>query len=147
MISKIFKGVWAVSLLAYMAVLIYAYASLPEEVEVLQAGSKMYLQLGRDSFFYLFLSIAAVSNFLVYQYYNLKSKNPEDGLLTWVMSIGLSLNAFYIVSMYFISVYNSGEVYNYTNLGYILIMSIALILIVAMSWPFYSLIKKILIKA
>jgi len=146
MISKIFKAVWFVTVLAFMLVLIYVYAGLPEEVEVMQAGS-MYMVLGRESFFYVYLGLAALANSLIYSYYNIGKKTDPDSLLSWIMGLGVVLNMFFIVSMNFISLYNSMDRVDYTFSGIILVAVVALLSIWVISWPVYSIFRKYLIKA
>ncbi|HMP99773.1 MAG TPA: hypothetical protein PKC24_08325 [Cyclobacteriaceae bacterium] len=146
MIAKIFKMVWYVSVFIYMVVLMYVYAGLPEEVEVMQAGN-MYMLLGREAFFYMFLALAALSNFLVFSYYNIRKKQDEDALLSWTLGLGIVLNGFYIFSLNFISLYNSAEKINYKFSGYMLYAGLYLLVIWVFAWPIYSLFRKFLSKA
>jgi hypothetical protein len=146
MISKIFKAVWFVTVFAFVVVLMYIYAGLPEEVEVMQAGN-MYMLLGRESFFYVYLGIAALANFLIYSYYSISKKTAEDNLLSWTMGLGILLNLFFIVSMNFIGLYNSLDNIEYRFSGTLLFVAVALLSIWLISWPLYSIFRKYFIKA
>ncbi len=145
MISKILKAVWFVSVLVYMVVLMYVYAGLPEEVEVLQGGN-MYMLVGREAFFYMFLGLSALTNFLVYSYYRIRKYSGEEGLLIWIFGLGLSLNFFYMTSMNFINLYNSPERIDFSFSGYLLFAALGILCTWVVLWPIYNLVRKFLLK-
>ena len=64
MILKIFKAVWFLSLMAWLALFLYVYASLPEDVLVREVENKVILS--REVIFYLFLAAIVLVNGLVF---------------------------------------------------------------------------------
>ena len=138
---KVIKTFWGVSLLATLACLLFVYASLPDQVgyESDQVGQPVAF-VTRDTFFYIMLSILAVANVLFYGLVHYANSRFRGGLLvtlqSWSFSFATVLNAFFAVAMLFINTFNSGEKFNYQNLGYLIYITLGLIMIWLLSLPF-----------
>ena len=94
----------------------------------------------RDTFFYLALGILALTNVLFYglvYYTNSKASGGLSKILQgWSYSFSTVLNAFFVVVMLFINTFNSGEQFSYHNLGYLVYITLALVVIWLLSLPF-----------
>jgi len=143
MIVKIFKGVWFLSLMATLAVFLYVYASLPEEVEV--SGGQMAMALSRNVIFYLTLAVLSVLNALVVTFSKLYRQNNEL-FVAWFYGLVAFLHLFLIVALQFFNVFNSQENYDYSRLGFIIYTSITLVLIWFFIWPVYIVYARIFSK-
>ena len=143
MIVKIFKGVWFLSLMATLAVFLYVYASLPEEVEV--SGGQMAMALSRNVIFYLTLAVLSVLNALVVTFSKLYRQNNEL-FVAWFYGLVAFLHLFLIVALQFFNVFNSQENYDYSRLGVIIYTSITMVLIWFFIWPVYLVYSRIFSK-
>ena len=140
---KIFKAVWFLSMLAVLANLLYTYAALPLDVVVNENGGS-FISVGKDNFFYLAVSLIAVVNALVFIVNKFYSK--EMDFRTWFYGLVICFNFFFVVALNFISLYNSGDEFDYSRIEYLILGSTALFVVWALGWPVYSLYKKISIK-
>ncbi len=139
MILKIFKAVWFLSLMGFMAIFMYIYASLPERVvlsEDLEAAS-----ISRDILFYASISIIAFVNVLVFIFTKLYG-NSNDPLSTWFFGQIMLLNFFFCIVFGFINLLNSGEKFAFERLGVVIYGSVILIIIWAVGWPVYAVVRK-----
>jgi len=143
MVVKIFKAVWFLSMLAVLVNLLFTYAGLPLDVVVNENGGS-FISLGKDNFFYLAASLIAVINALVFVVNKFYGK--EMDFRTWFYGLVICLNFFFVVALNFISLYNSGDEFDYSRIEYLIFGSTALFVIWALGWPVYSLYKKISIK-
>ena len=139
--NKVIKRVWGVSLLATLACLLFVYASLPAQVgyESDQVGQAVAF-VTRDTFFYIMLGVLSLTNVLFYGLVHYANSRFHEGLLvtlrSWSFSFATVLNAFFVVGMLFINTFNSGEQFNYQNLGYLIYFTLGLIMIWLLSFPF-----------
>lgn len=140
MTVKLFKAVWFFSLLAALAVLLFIYAGLPEQVVVHEDGTKL-TSLPRDAFFYIAVAVMALVNVLVFIVAKVVSNNMP--FKTWFYGLIAILNVFFMVSLTLIGTFNSGEKFNYRQIDFIIYGSVCLILVWAASWPIYALYQKI----
>lgn len=141
MVLKLFRVMWFLSVLVVLADLLYVYASLPEAVVVRETDST---PVGRELLFYILLGCIVGVNFLVYL---LKMFFHEaEALRAWFHGFVITINIFAIISMHTISVYNSGEIFDYSRVGILLTGSIGLILAWALSWPLYWVFQKFFVK-
>lgn len=134
MIVKIFRAVWFISLLIVTAVLFYGYATLPENVIVSENGTNIY-DITRDMFFYIVLGFLSVINVMVVTIARIGVKN--EAFKTWFYGLIITFNIFFIVAISFISLYNSGETYDYKRLETIIYTSIGLFSFWTVGWPVY----------
>ena len=140
MTLRLFKAAWFFSLMAALGALLFVYASLPEKVVVREEAAKL-ISLPRDGVFYIALGFMTLSNVLVYLIAKVSAGNKP--FRTWFYGQIATLNLFFIVALNLLSTFNSGEHFNYTSINFIIYGSVALIVLWAISWPFYSLYKKI----
>jgi hypothetical protein len=136
MIAKIFKGVWFLSLLATMAILLYVYASLPE---TLTLGDQA--EISRSAVFYSALALLAAFNVSVFIVARLSPVDVEY-FMPWFYGLIIFLHLLIIVSLQYLNLYNSQEKFNYSSIGFIIYGSIALVVLWSSLWPAYYLLQK-----
>ncbi|GAB1446846.1 MAG: hypothetical protein KF860_03435 [Cyclobacteriaceae bacterium] len=139
MVLKIFKAVWFLSLMGFMVIFMYIYASLPEKV-VIQEGLEA-VSVSRNMLFYLTLGIVTIINVLVFMISKLYGTRNEPFSI-WFYGQIIVLNFFLITVLGYFNVLNSGERFEYERLGIVIYGSIVLIVIWAIGWPVYSLTHK-----
>jgi len=142
MILKIFKAVWFLSLMAWLALFLYVYASLPAEVLIREAESKVFLS--REAVFYLFLAAIVLVNGLVFIVSRLFT--DRENFLSWFCGLIICFNFFFVIVLNFINLVNSGEKFNYDRIGYVIYGSVGLFVLWAVGWPVYSFFRKFLSK-
>ena len=142
MILKIFKAVWFLSLMAWLAQFLYVYASLPADVLVREMENKVILS--REAVFYLFLAAIVLVNGLVFIVSRL-FKGLES-FLSWFYGLIICFNFFFVIVLSFINLVNSGEKFHYARIGYVIYGSVALFVMWAIGWPVYSFFRKFLSK-
>lgn len=135
--SKILKFIWFVSLFAGLAALLWAYASVPLIVKFSDTST-----IGKEPFFYLALFFLVFSNFTLYYLGKNKFIGSYDYLLIWKYSFGLLINGFFIVSVMFITIYNSTEPFNYNNFGYLIIVFLGLMVGWLLILPFLLIFRR-----
>jgi len=143
MILKIFKGVWFLSLLLLLAIFMYVYASLPQEV-ILNEGVEAY-KISRGATFYILILLIAVVNSLVFIVGRLYGPEKTE-FKSWFYGIIISLNLFFIAIMAYLNVVNSGEKYDYIRLGILLNSSIGIIVLWIAGWPLYHFSRRLFSK-
>jgi len=57
------------------------------------------------------------------------------------------LNVFFVMSLSFISLYNSNEKFDYSRIDFAIYGSVILIVVWALAWPVYSLYRKFTVKS
>lgn len=134
MIVKIFKAVWFFSLLAAVGVLLYAYASYPETIQLTEGEPGQAETISREALFYSSLIILALFNSLVFVVTRLMA---SSGPLfhAWFYGLIVFFNLFMIVALEFFNLFNSNERFDYASIGYIIYGSVALIVLWASLWP------------
>ena len=142
MILKIFKGVWFLSLMAWLALFLYVYASLPEQVLIRETENKVFLS--REAVFYLFLAAIVLVNGLVFIVSRLFT--DRENFLSWFCGLIICFNFFFVIVLNFINLVNSGEKFNYDRIGYVIYGSVGLFVFWAVGWPVYSFFRKFLSK-
>jgi hypothetical protein len=143
MVLKIFKGVWFLSLIVFLGVFIYQYASLPEKITLQE--SETPLIISRDGLFYAFVATVALINMLVFVVTRLFPAEDMD-FKSWFYGLVITLNIFFIVGISFISLYNSTEKFDYESIGIIIYGSLGLIVVWSLGWPVYALSRKYFFK-
>jgi len=139
MALKIIKGVWFLSLMAFLGAFMYIYASLPENVLLMEGDAP--IEVSRGTIFYGFLAIVGITNVLVFLVSRLFPAD-QNQFKTWFYGLVITLNLFFIVTLAFINLYNSSEKFDYSNIGYIIYGSISLVAVWLMSWPIYTVLRK-----
>jgi hypothetical protein len=140
---KIFKAVWFLSMLGVLVNLLYTYAGLPLEVVINENGGSS-ISIDKDNYFYLSSTLIAVVNALVFVVNNLKRRDPD--FRTWFYGLVICLNFFFVVSLNFIALYNSGDAFDYSRIEFLILGSTGLFVLWALGWPVYSLYRKIYVK-
>jgi hypothetical protein len=130
-------------MLAVLANMLYVYASLPEQVIVIEQGDES-LQVGREPLFYGAMILIALVNVLVYLFS--KSITPDENFRTWLNGLVITLNIFLIIAMSYLNLYNSVEQFDFSRIGFIIYSSVGLVLLWAISWPLYVLTRKFISK-
>lgn len=143
MTLKLFKAIWFLSMLAVFANLLYVYASLPEQVSLMEEGVETYA-IGREQLFYSAMVVIALANVMVYLFS--KSIAPDENFRTWLHGLVITLNIFFIIGLSFISLYNSVEKFDFSRIGFIIYSSVILVIVWALSWPVYSISRKLMSK-
>ena len=139
-ILKIFRSVWFLSLLAVTAALLYGYASMREEVIVRETVDKT-LRISRETFFYMVLALLTIINVFVFIIARIMVRSED--FKSWFYGLVITFNIFFIVGIGFISLYNSGEVYDYARLQPVVYGSIGLLLLWSFAWPLYVSYKRL----
>lgn len=139
MILKIFKSLWFLSLLALLAALLYVYAALPESVVVQEDGPAI-VTLSRDMFFYIVLAFIILINVLVYAVKRFFLR--DESLRAWFHGLIITINIFFIVGLFLISSYNSGERFRFESIGFVIYGSVGLVLAWAAAWPVYQIFRR-----
>ena len=140
MIVKLAKAVWFLSLLGALAALLLIYASLPEQVVVQQENAKL-VSLPRDTVFYLSLALMTLGNVLVYIIAKVYQKN--EAFRTWFYGFVVTLNIFFIVALNLLNLFNNAEKFDYKRIDFVIYGSVVLVILWALTWPFYILYRKI----
>jgi len=137
---KIFKVIWFFSLITILGVFMYVYASLPETVAI-NEGSK-FMSVTRESLFYIILLILALTNTSVFAVNRILPKRDHD-LKAWFYGLIACANLFFVVGLSFVTLLNSSEKFDYTQIGPIIYGSLILLIGWAASWPVYRIIQRI----
>ncbi|MEM7107080.1 MAG: hypothetical protein AAF519_02555 [Bacteroidota bacterium] len=137
MIGRFIKVFWFFTLLGGLASLLYVYAGLSQEAQIYLSDANQLFS-DKESFFYVALAILSVQNFIFYALSkNIKYKN--ENLLTlvinWFISFAGTLNIFYIVTVHFIFLVNSGEKMEFNNFGFLVIVALALVILWLVGLP------------
>jgi len=140
MALKLFKAVWAFSLLAVLGTFMYVYASLPENV-ILQESESTF-SISREVFFYIILALLALCNMLVFVFSKLYSREGDQDFLTWFYGQIITLNFFFIIALSYASLYNSSEKFDYSRIAWVIYGSVGLMIVWALTWPVYAGIRR-----
>ncbi len=140
---KLFKAVWFFSLLAVLGSFLYVYASLPENVVL--AESENTVSIAREVLFYAVLALLTLVNVIVLVFSRLYAKGDSD-FLSWFYGLIITLNFFFIIALSYLSLYNSSEKFDYSRIGWVIYGSVGLMILWALGWPVYSVLRKILNK-
>ena len=143
MALKILKVIWVFSLLAVLGVFMYVYASLPETVVVNE--NPQNVTLSKETFFYIALTVIAMANALVFVVSSIYPENEID-FKAWFYGMISCANLFFVIGLSFISLYNSGEKYDFGRLGVVIYGSVGLLLVWATSWPVYRALQRFFTK-
>lgn len=137
--NKIIKAFWFFTLLATLATLLYTYAAIPI------GGTLSFFDgdtISREVFFNISLAFITIGNFSLYSIARKfrKSEMPvAEFLIGWLMSFASVLNFFFMSSLTFVQVINSGENFDYTNFGYYIYITLGLVIGWVVALPFFIL--------
>lgn len=145
MILKIFRVVWFFSIVGVLGFLMYTYASVPDPVVIMDNNDEK-LTLAKDTWFYINLAVLAVFNMFVYVFRSLNRSEEGESFVSWYYGLVICLNLFMVVAVSYVSLFNSGERFQYERIGVVIYGSIVLMLLWAVSWPIYLAGRKIFLK-
>ncbi|HEY5825647.1 MAG TPA: hypothetical protein VIT44_14835 [Cyclobacteriaceae bacterium] len=143
MVLKLFKAAWFFSLMGVAVSFMYVYASLPENVILMESDSAV--SISREALFYIVLTLLAVINVIVFVFSKLYG-GGDAHFLTWFYGQIMTLNFFLIIALSHTSLYNSSEKFDYSRIGGMIYGSVGLMIVWALGWPIYSVLRKILNK-
>jgi hypothetical protein len=143
MILNLFKAIRFLSMLAVLFCLLYVYASLPAEVVVAEDGVKNVV-LDKEMLFYSTMALIAIVNVLVYLFS--KRVAPDEHFRIWLNVLVIASNIFFIIAMSFVSLYNSAEKFDFSQIGFIIYSSVGLVALCLISWPIYQVFRKFISK-
>ena len=143
MALKIFRAVWFLSVLSVLANLLYIYATLPGQV-IIQEDGATQISVDREIMFYSVVIVLALVNVLVYV---ISKFFPRDeDFRAWFHGLILTINIFFIVGISLVGLYNSTEKFDYSRIGFVVYGSLGLILVWAVSWPIYRVVRGLSVK-
>lgn len=132
---RLIKFLWSVSVIGTLFAMLYIYASLPEQVMYYDTHS-----LSRDNFFYVSLVCIALSNFIFFAL----SKNTKhrvvgirDLLKKWYLGLAVIINLLFILILNLIFLANSGEQFDFSNIGYLAYVLIGVLIIWVIGLPIF----------
>ena len=122
---KVFKLISRVTAFIFLGMLLYVYAFLPDTVSLyFDKNATGVLQVGKELFFYSALGVFIVST-LILSYLkkslNLIQVNSSDStmsvakksqLQTWVNSLSVAFNLFFIFTVGFVGLFHNDEHFN-----------------------------------
>lgn len=132
------------SLLAVTAALMYGYASMQEYV-VVQEAVNGAIRISRETFFYMVLALLTIINVFVFIIARIMVRSED--FKSWFYGLVITFNIFLIVGIGFVSLYNSGEMYDYARLQPVVYGSIGLLLLWSFAWPIYVSCKRLVGKS
>lgn len=125
---KVTKLLYTLSIFVFLAMLLYVYAFLPDEIGVyfeVDGSASMILQ--RADFFYAALGLFVLTNGAILMYRKLNrgylnlGKTDFDDMSTaeliyhWLMGLSFVINVIYIFSIMFVGMYHNSEHFDITN--------------------------------
>ena len=148
MTLKIFRVVWFFSIVGVLGFFLYTYAALPDPIIVMDDAEQ--ISIGKEVWFYTVLLLVAVFNMFVYVFRSLYRNRPTlpdgsregDAFVAWFYGLVITLNAFFIVAVSYISLFNGGERFEYQRIGFIVYGSIGLMVAWVCAWPVYLIFAK-----
>ena len=143
MVLKVFRAVWFVSVMVLFASLLYHYAGWPESL-VIQEGAGSQFTMNKETLFYTLVVVIALINVLVYAV----SKVFKDqlDLRAWFHGLITTINVFFVIALSLIATYNSNDVFDFSQIGFIIYGSVILVAAWALAWPAYLLFQKFFVK-
>ncbi len=118
--SRIVKFIWLVSVVVFLAMLLWIYAYLPNRVGVMadyEGVADTFLSKG--NFFYLAIGLFLLVNGSLFIMRRLLApdtyapRNAKTGLRAdladWMLGFAASLNVFFILSMTYLSIFNNQD--------------------------------------
>ena len=121
---------WA-SLIFTFLVVILSYANFPDDVLIyIKANGEPSLYLGKDTVFYSILAITVVFNLGWLGLGGIvKRTTPELEVTLGGLSVTrIGFNLFFATTIYFINILNSRENFDYSNFGYLIYITGALLI-------------------
>ncbi|WP_422358965.1 hypothetical protein [Reichenbachiella sp.] len=143
---KVVKLLYTLSIFVFLAVLLYVYAFLPNQIGIFfDAGGNATISMHRADFFYSALGLFILTNgsILLYRrmnrgHLNLGKSEFEDmttaeTIYHWLNGLSFVINVIYIFSIMFVGMYHNSEHFDITN--YVALIYIGPILLAG--WIFW----------
>ena len=145
MAARFFGALGSIIMIFAFLVLLFSYANYPEDVFVYVDGTgEPITYLSKGSIFYISLAFIVLINATLMGLRRMLKNQDAEMELTQV-GLGISqifFNLFFASSVYFISILNSRENFNYSNFGYLIYVSGILLLISILFTVFTRLVLK-----
>lgn len=113
--SKLINLGWILSIIAFLAVLLFNYAYLQDPVSVYKSGVENIF-ISRENFFYSGLGIFLFTNIVCISFSRLigikgiiRQAAFKSNLLIWFNGLALIINVFFILTAFFVSALNNAE--------------------------------------
>jgi len=145
MAARFFGALGSIIMIFAFLVLLFSYANYPEDVLVyVDDTGEPITYLSKGSIFYISLAFIVLINATLMGFRRmLKNQDAEMELSQVGLGIGqIFFNLFFASSVYFISILNSRENFNYSNFGYLIYVSGILLLISILFTVFTRLVLK-----
>lgn len=143
--NRLIKALWFTTLVATFTFLLFVYAGFHED-QLIFLNDTMG-GIDREVFFFAALSIVMLSNFTFYiLQWRMRKQDTEivEFVKGWLMGLAASFNFFLIVTLSFLQVFNGGENFDYANIGYLIFLSLGIIVLCVLTLPAYIIKEKIL---
>ncbi|MDN4164086.1 hypothetical protein QWY31_01170 [Cytophagales bacterium LB-30] len=135
--KKLVRALWLLSLPVFLLVFLVTYSWLPEVVSVgFKASGLAFVRMARDHYYYLSIAILLVTNIICFALVKLFEMMPvntegafsffyqkelfKERLLSWMYSLMLIINMFFITAVCFIGIFNSSDSTSLFKLGVLL---------------------------
>ena len=145
MAARFFGALGSIIMIFAFLVLLFSYANYPEDVLVyVDSTGEPITYLSKGSIFYISLAFIVLINATLMGLRRMLKNQDAEMELTQV-GLGISqifFNLFFASSVYFISILNSRENFNYSNFGYLIYVSGILLLISILFTVFTRLVLK-----
>ena len=132
MAARFFSALGGIIMIFAFFVLLFSYANYPENVLVyVDSTGEPITYLSKGSIFYISLAFIVLINATLMGLRRML-KNQDAEMEISQVGLGISqifFNLFFASSVYFISILNSRENFNYSNFGYLIYVSGILLLI------------------
>lgn len=124
--SRMIKFIWLVSIFLFLVILLWVYAYLPAQVGVMaNPGGAADTFISKNIFFYLSIGMFLLVNGVLFVMHKMLMpaslhayrRNPvlspkealRADLASWMFGFAAALNIFFILGIYFLSVFNNPE--------------------------------------
>ncbi|MCV9386113.1 hypothetical protein [Reichenbachiella ulvae] len=150
---KAIKFCYLISIPLFLAVLLYYYAMLPDQLSLYFEGESSVFNLSKGNFFYSAIGLFILTNGIIIIYRQLAQSqvdqslidfadmNRQESLYHWVQGLSLMFNVVYILSIIYIGLFHSKENFDITDYN-ILVYLGPIFIVLWIFWFFYLLATK-----
>lgn len=145
MTARFFSALGGITTIFSFIVLLFSYANYPEDVLVyVDSVGEPLAYISKNILFYISLAFIVLINVTLIGLRRILKNQVAEMELTQA-GLGITqifFNLFFASSVYFISILNSRENFNYSNFGYLIYVSGILLLLAALITVFVRLVLK-----
>ena len=145
MAARFFSALGGITIIFSFFILLISYANYPEEVLVyVDSVGEPLAYISKNSIFYISLAFIVLINITLIGLRRFL-KNQVDEMEITQAGLGITqifFNLFFASSVYFISILNSRENFNYSNFGYLIYVSGIFLLLSILITVFVRLVLK-----